>query len=116
MKSNLLFKKLRNADYLERLRNSMYDTKSKDLSLESSENLEEAELNDKKDYSEYLKDLKDDEQIRTLKGMVMDIYQIMNVKQKEEIYRMRNSISYKLGCMITWTPRIIKRKIHKFIR
>lgn len=63
-----------------------------------------------------LKDLKDDEQIKILSGMVIDIYQIMKVKQREEIYRMRNSVSYKLGCMITWTPRIIKRKIHKFIR
>lgn len=69
---NLLFKKLRNADYLERLRNSMYDTKSKDLSLESSENLEEAELNDKKDYSEYLKDLKDELENKETQDLLCD--------------------------------------------
>lgn len=55
---NMLFKKLRNTDYLEKLRNTMYDVQSKDLSLESSKALGEAELNDKKDHSEYLKDLK----------------------------------------------------------
>lgn len=69
---NLLFKKLRNADYLERLRNSMYNTKSKDLSLESSENLEEAELNDKKDYSEYLKDLKDELENKETQDLLCD--------------------------------------------
>ena len=57
---NLLFKKLRNTDYLEKLRNKMYDTQSKELSLESSDKLDEAELNDKRDVSEYLKDLKDE--------------------------------------------------------
>ena len=71
-RGNLLFKKLRNADYLERLRNSMYDTKSKDLSLESSENLEEAELNDKKDYSEYLKDLKDELENKETQDLLCD--------------------------------------------
>lgn len=69
---NLLFKKLRNADYLERLRNSMYDTKSKDLSLESSEDLEEAELNDEKDYSEYLKDLKDELENKETQDLLCD--------------------------------------------
>lgn len=69
---NLLFKKLRNADYLERLRNSMYDTKSKDLSLESSEDLEEAELNDKKDCSEYLKDLKDELENKETQDLLCD--------------------------------------------
>ena len=57
---NMLFKKLRNTNYLDKLRNSMYDTKSKELSLESSEKLQEEELNNKKDYSEYLKDLQDE--------------------------------------------------------
>ena len=57
---NLLYKKLRNDEKLEKLRKSMYNAKSKELSLESSENLEEGELSDKKSYSEYLKDLQDE--------------------------------------------------------
>lgn len=69
---NLLFKKLRNADYLERLRNSMYDTKSKDLSLESSKNLEEAELNSEKNYSEYLKNLKDELENKETQDLLCD--------------------------------------------
>ena len=69
---NLLFKKLRNANYLERLRNSMYDTKSKDLSLESSKNLEEAELNSEKNYSEYLKNLKDELENKETQDLLCD--------------------------------------------
>lgn len=57
---NMLFKKLRNSNYLEKLRNSMYDVQSKDLSLESSNKLQEEQLKDKKDYSEYLKDLQNE--------------------------------------------------------
>jgi len=69
---NMLFKKLRNADYLEKLRNSMYDVQSKDLSLESSKALGEAELNDKKDYSEYLKDLKDELETEETQDLLTD--------------------------------------------
>lgn len=69
---NLLFKKLRNTDYLEKLRNKMYDTQSKDLSLESSDKLDEAELNDKKDYSEYLKDLKDELETKETQDLLAD--------------------------------------------
>lgn len=67
---NMLFKKLRNAEYLEKLRNTMYDVQSKDLSLESSKAFGEAELNDKKDYSEYLKDLKDELDTKETKDLL----------------------------------------------
>lgn len=67
---NLLFKKLRNGNYLEKLRNKMYDVQSKDLSLESSENLDEAELNDKRDYSEYLKDIKNETEAKDTQDLL----------------------------------------------
>ena len=69
---NLLFKKLRNTDYLEKLRNKMYDTQSKELSLESSETFDEAELNDKRDCSEYLKDLKDELNTKDTQDLLCD--------------------------------------------
>ena len=112
-----------------------------------------------------LGDLQGNEQIKSLMWMVIETYQIMNVKsqeevqlykesmqelnncmeklkeeiverdedikknnhmievinkkyvrQKEETSRMRNSLSYKLGRLITWTPRMVRRNIAKLIR
>lgn len=69
---NLLFKKLRNNHYLDKLRDKMYNTQSKELSLESSEKLQEEELNDRRDYSEYLKDIKNETEAKDTQDLLMD--------------------------------------------
>ena len=69
---NLLFKKLRNNHYLDKLRDKMYNAQSKELSLESSEKLQEEELNDKRDYSEYLKDIKNETEAKDTQDLLMN--------------------------------------------
>lgn len=69
---NLLFKKLRNNHYLDKLRDKMYNAQSKELSLESSEKLQEEELNDRRDYSEYLKDIKNETEAKDTQDLLMD--------------------------------------------
>lgn len=69
---NLLFKKLRNNHYLDKLRDKMYNAQSKELSLESSEKLQEEELNDKRNYSEYLKDIKNETEAKDTQDLLMN--------------------------------------------
>ena len=88
---NILFKKLRNDNYLEKLRNKMYDIQSKDLSLESSKNLDEAELNDTKDVSEYLKEINDE----------------LNNKETQDLFYNRSLIDYLDG----YTDKNKKREV-----
>ena len=73
-----------------------------------------------------LGDLQGDEQIKSLMWMVIETYQIKNnesariyekyMQQIEETDRIRKSLSYKLGRLITWIPRVVKRNIIKLVK
>lgn len=124
---NMLFKKLRNSNYLEKLRNSMYDAQSRDLSLESSKNLDEAELNDKKEYSEYLKDLEDELKSDETQDLLADMslisyldgYKDRNEKrevkeEKDGILNEGNIPNWKLNRALKYIDNEIPAEISKY--